>query len=93
MKSSGQQTSRPLFDNTEQRPTPLAGATSLPAAVDTRPHDYGIPVQEQDHDAGRHVFPQDGQEVVELLDRRGSEVGDDIGTLPEGPPLFDDVWA
>ncbi|KAK4547310.1 hypothetical protein LTR36_000965 [Oleoguttula mirabilis] len=93
--------SMPLFDNTEQRPSPLAaGAATRPFAagvLDTRPPDYGIPEHEQDHDLGR-VNVQDGQEVVDLLNEPDAEVeveaepdavGEDIGTLPEGA-LFDD---
>ena len=61
-------------------------------AVDTRPPDYGlsIPPEEQDHDAGR-INTNDGQAVVDLLNRSGPPA-DDIGTslpspasaLPEG---------
>lgn len=71
----------PSFDNSEQRPTPLAGAASLPRAVDTRPLDYGIPSQEQDLDLGRdRIDPQDGQAVVDLLNQPSEDVGGDIGT-------------
>lgn len=46
---------------------------SLP--VDSRPLDYGIPEQEQDHDMGR-IDPRDGQDVVNLLSNRGPVTGD-----------------
>ena len=45
--------------------------------VDTRPDEYGIPASEQDHDAGR-IYPQDGQDVVDLLN--GGPATEDIGT-------------
>lgn len=47
--------------------------------VDTRPPDYSIPEQYQDHDAGR-IDPNDGQEVVDYLNRRDTASPDDIGT-------------
>ncbi|USW47520.1 hypothetical protein Slin15195_G008390 [Septoria linicola] len=50
-----------------------------PLPVDTRPPDYGIPLTEQDHDAGR-VDPRDGQDVVNLLNQAGP-VTDDMGTF------------
>ena len=67
----------PRFDNSEQRPYPLQPNQS----VDSRPYDYGIPHEEQDHDAGRNVNvnPQDGQDVVDMLNRPGP-VTDDRGT-------------
>ncbi|KAK5120984.1 hypothetical protein LTR85_005768 [Meristemomyces frigidus] len=95
--------SMPVFDNTEQRPSPLAGAATRPfgaSVVDTRPPDYGIiPEHEQDRDMGR-VNMQDGQEVVDLLnqpdaldaeaDADEEAVGEDLGTFPESA-LFDDA--
>lgn len=62
----------PRFDNSEQRPTPVG-------TVDTRPYEYGIPHEEQDHDAGRNVNAQDGQEIVNMLNQPG-QMTDDIGT-------------
>jgi hypothetical protein len=66
------------------RPVYYSGSQAHPlqAPVDTRPHDYGIPNHEQDHDAGR-INPNDGQEVVDLLNQRGP-ITDDMGksTLP-----------
>ncbi|KAK3716343.1 hypothetical protein LTR37_006493 [Vermiconidia calcicola] len=63
------------FDNSEQTPRP--------AVVDGTPHEaYGrIPAHEQDHDHGR-INPQDGQEVVDLLNRPVSSEAhpNDIGT-------------
>lgn len=54
------------------QPIPLA-ATS----VGTRTSE--IPLQEQDHDSGR-LDPNDGQEVVDLLNERGA-ITDDMGKL------------
>ncbi|KAH9845532.1 peroxin 20 [Teratosphaeria destructans] len=76
-------------------------ATPAYQAVDSRPLDYGtthIPYEQQDHDSGRTMLqqPQDGQEVVDLLDEPTYDVGNDIGTsladstLPEGAPFYDD---
>jgi hypothetical protein len=49
------------FDNTEQIPHP----------IDSTPISYTIPTNEQDHDPGRHTLinPNDGQEVVDLLNK------------------------
>ncbi|KAF2771765.1 hypothetical protein EJ03DRAFT_325406 [Teratosphaeria nubilosa] len=95
-------TRTPLFDNTEQRPSPLASAITAPQAVDSRPLDYGhthIPYEQQDHDSGRTMLqqPHDGQEVVDLLDEPTYDVGNDIGTsladssLPQGAPFYGDL--
>lgn len=77
--TSGNQ--RAVLGNVYETSHPL-GATH----VDTRPPDYGIPQEYQDHDAGR-IDPKDGQEVVDYLNRRGANP-DDIGTsefnLPKG---------
>ncbi|OQO12262.1 hypothetical protein B0A48_02903 [Cryoendolithus antarcticus] len=54
------------FDNTEQ----------TPALLDSRPPDYGIPLQEQDADLGA-FNPADGQDVAALLSEPG---------LPGGEP-------
>lgn len=56
------------------QPVPLSAHT-----VDSRPPEYEtrIPPQEQDNDPGR-INPNDGQDVVNLLNERGA-VTDDIG--------------
>lgn len=56
------------------QPVPLPAHT-----VDTRPPEYetAIPPQEQDHDPGR-INPNDGQDVVDLLNQRGA-ITDDMG--------------
>ncbi|EMD00913.1 hypothetical protein BAUCODRAFT_566686 [Baudoinia panamericana UAMH 10762] len=99
----GTSTLTPLFDNTEQRPSPLALPTASEAAVDTRPPDYGIPAHEQDADPGR-IHPADGQAVVDLLNDRAADIGtwpDDTlsdsaphSPLEDGrPPFYGDLRA
>ncbi|KAK3708917.1 hypothetical protein LTR37_011247 [Vermiconidia calcicola] len=74
-----------LFDNSEQTPRP--------AVVDGTPLDYGriIPPHEQDHDHGR-INPQDGQEVVDLLNQpvgsgaHPDDIGTSVDTLPASHP-------
>ncbi|KAK5674216.1 hypothetical protein LTS10_013053 [Elasticomyces elasticus] len=76
----------PMFDNSEQRPSPLAGHTSA-GLVDTRPLDYGIG-NNDDSDFGR-IDPRDGQGVRDLLDVEnlggGTVMADEIGTSPSSP--------
>ncbi|KAF2171238.1 hypothetical protein M409DRAFT_18354 [Zasmidium cellare ATCC 36951] len=57
------------------QPVPLPAHT-----VDTRPPEYEtrIPPQEQDHDPGR-INPNDGQDVVDLLNQRGA-ITDDMAS-------------
>ena len=64
---------RAVLGNTIETPHPLEATH-----VDTRPPD-SIPEQYQDHDAGR-IDPNDGQEVVDYLNRRDTASPDDIGT-------------
>ncbi|KAK4890393.1 hypothetical protein LTR27_010921 [Elasticomyces elasticus] len=76
----------PMFDNSEQRPSPLVGHTSA-GLVDTRPLDYGIR-NNDDSDFGR-IDPRDGQGVRDLLDvgnlGGGTVMADEIGTSPSSP--------
>ncbi|KAK5722316.1 hypothetical protein LTR15_005545 [Elasticomyces elasticus] len=76
----------PMFDNSEQRPSPLVGHTST-GLVDTRPLDYGIN-NNDDSDIGR-IDPRDGQGVRDLLDvgnlGGGTVMADEIGTSPSSP--------
>ncbi|KAK5696260.1 hypothetical protein LTR17_024365 [Elasticomyces elasticus] len=76
----------PMFDNSEQRPSPLVGHTSA-GLVDTRPLDYGIG-NNDDSDFGR-IDPRDGQGVRDLLDvgnlGGGTVMADEIGTSPSSP--------
>ncbi|KAK4560479.1 hypothetical protein LTR86_005676 [Recurvomyces mirabilis] len=73
-------TTTALFDNSEQRPSPLVPAPfALPPqqrVVDTRPLDYGTDAV----DTSR-IDPRDGQDVVDLLSQpAGAGAGDEIGT-------------
>ncbi|KAK5693922.1 hypothetical protein LTR97_009539 [Elasticomyces elasticus] len=76
----------PMFDNSEQRPSPLVGHTNA-GLVDTRPLDYGIG-NNDDSDFGR-IDPRDGQGVRDLLDvgnlGGGTVMADEIGTSPSSP--------
>ncbi|KAK4959476.1 hypothetical protein LTR10_004281 [Elasticomyces elasticus] len=76
----------PMFDNSEQRPSPLVGHTNG-GLVDTRPLDYGIG-NNDDSDFGR-IDPRDGQGVRDLLDvgnlGGGTVMADEIGTSPSSP--------
>ncbi|KAK3621716.1 hypothetical protein LTR56_022608 [Elasticomyces elasticus] len=75
----------PMFDNSEQRPSPLVGQPV--GLVDTRPLDYGIG-NNDDSDIGR-IDPRDGQGVRDLLDvgnlGGGTVMADEIGTSPSSP--------
>ncbi|SMY19773.1 unnamed protein product [Zymoseptoria tritici ST99CH_1A5] len=61
--STNTDTRRPIYNSGSQ-------SFHIQAPVDTRPPDYGIPEHLQDHDAGR-INPNDGQEVVDLLNQQG----------------------
>ncbi|KAK4907429.1 hypothetical protein LTR49_023532 [Elasticomyces elasticus] len=85
-ESPVRQNALPMFDNSEQRPSPLVGHTSA-GLVDTRPLDYGIS-NNDDSDIGR-IDPRDGQGVRDLLDvgnlGGGTVMADEIGTSPSSP--------
>ncbi|TKA81476.1 hypothetical protein B0A55_02937 [Friedmanniomyces simplex] len=68
----------PIFDNSEQRPSPLAAPAASRPLVDTRPPDYG---HDDDADWGR-IDPRDGQGVRDLLTEMGGGTvqHDEIGT-------------
>ncbi|KAK6443372.1 hypothetical protein LTR95_000198 [Oleoguttula sp. CCFEE 5521] len=67
------------FDNTEQ----------TPALLDSRPPDYGIPLQEQDADLGA-FNPADGQDVAALLSEPGLPGGEPDPT-PVGSGVGEDL--
>lgn len=66
------------FNNSEQTPQPLQN-TQPP--IDVAPLDYqSIPPHEQDHDLGRNIDPNDGRDVVDLLNQPDLPENNDMPT-------------